>query len=118
MLAKSQMGSNERKGRRMSSEHSPTPTPWKIYEWDESNLTLRSTVEETDVVDICFWDGEPEDCEQARTNAAFILQAVNKHEKLIEALKNLLKLGVCQREDHPAVSDARAVLASLERKEG
>lgn len=80
--------------------HAPqhTPTPWKL----EGNLEI-SGPPEADIYDYRFIaladsqfdqkaDKTPEQEQTDRANAAFIVRAVNAHEELLEALKQLANI--------------------------
>jgi len=98
------------------AEKAHTPTPWKIGA----------------AGDICHgaggWNGVPlhtgwvEDAwindETAKANAAFIVRAVNSHDKLVEALRLVAHSGKFQCFDDDAWDVVNAALASLDQEPG
>lgn len=102
-----------------------TPTPWRVEEWPDDIMDSEGmAVATTDTSGISRV--LPEEVRAA--NAAFIVRAVNNHDKLVEALRwyeeqasNCRKLGgIREGEDARAALDAdggqraRAALEGLE----
>lgn len=112
----------------MTQEHSPLP--WSV---DPHNNILASY--DTDAINPD--DGKPGDCpvvakipgmfgassDTAQANAAFIVRAVNSHDALVSALKEMVlfarqheKLGHVKLD--PRIQMAEATLAQAEKEEG
>jgi hypothetical protein len=72
-----------------------TPRPWDIGDFD---LTLYASVEGSDgpipiadfEFDQTYWDETLPSEEEALANAQFVVQAVNAHEDLVEALRDIV----------------------------
>jgi hypothetical protein len=107
-----------------------TPTPWRVYKTTNGRLLLGiGDADAGGITDAEFglWRSEPE----RSANAAFIVKAVNSHEALVTALRDILdnthvgKAGqiVTERSkygNYPArcYHAARAALASAEAGNG
>lgn len=75
-----------------------TPTPWKVSENENTPLTLNEYHRiHAGIDDICFVEKTDRDLssekyiEVDQANAAYIVRAVNAHEELLAALKNLVE---------------------------
>lgn len=93
-----------------------TPTPWKV---DESQPEQLAVIEDNeDGEGICEMDHSVKDPVACQANAAFIVQAVNAHERLVSALQDCLQalrhapIEGCYGKD--ARYKAEQVLAELE----
>jgi len=62
-----------------------TPTPWK---YEPSTKTLRALPSNYWLATIDSWDGAVDNT----ANAAFIVKAVNAHDKLVKALRDMLAM--------------------------
>lgn len=64
-----------------------TSTPWR---YEEATKTIRSSKENYWLSTMDSWDGAINN----KANAKFIVKAVNNHDRLVEALKNIKELSV------------------------
>jgi hypothetical protein len=83
----------DRKGNEMKTQPTHTPTPWKFK--DEEHGSISISGEDQFITDVGYWDlpEEPQrgwfTQEQAQANAAYIVRAVNAHDRLLTIAKIL-----------------------------
>lgn len=76
-------------GATAGSDHTPTPWTLELEDTTYSNC-FEVQAEGKTIAHVESWNGEDNDAqEEAEANAAFIVRAVNAHDNLVEALKNL-----------------------------
>lgn len=95
-----------------------TPTPWEISEKNNGDYVVYGSGNELVMVDTSYYPVAP-----SPDNAAFILKAVNNHDKLVEALRafvSQIDSAILVEDDHPtshlsdALRDALVILEGLE----
>ena len=97
-----------------------TPTPWHIQPNDDGNGLV--IADETNYW-IAITQNDGDDKAEEGANAALIVQAVNAHARLKDALHLVLPLAIAYAHAHPVgsnqlyVDHARALLAEIEGKE-
>jgi hypothetical protein len=88
-----------------------TPTPWEWRNDQTYNKGQWSIMPGVLIVE--GTDGTPDGDEIDRANAAFIVRAVNAHDKLVEALRRALDEAVADEMDE-WYANAKAALEGLE----
>lgn len=102
----------------MKTKQSHTPTPWKVGMIQEINRGLFRELENgtkptgilIEEIDDELSDETP--IKQHKANAAFIVRAVNCHEELLEALKDIVmhERGEC---DHDNIEECSKVVLKI-----
>ena len=99
----------------------PTPTPWLVERHDDEDGTIAYEIwnhAPAHYHRICTVADYSGDNPPAKANAALIVRAVNSHEALKEALRDLLRYEAVLDDDDPKLiavrAQARAALALAE----
>jgi hypothetical protein len=102
----------------MDSRH--TPTPWSLNEQTVKSPPYELTVAFCGGAAGCSGtDGRIITRQEAEANAALIVRAVNAHDDLVAALRNLISMADFFMTDAPqrvAIEEAQAALAKAEGK--
>ena len=95
----------------MTTTHTPLPWSWINSKWNEGRAG-RLFGESKPVLDT------PEDFIYAtRPDAAFIVRAVNHHDKMLEALRRLLRWEATMGHwESPAWDNARDIIAEVDKE--
>lgn len=114
----------------METDTRHTPTPWEYIPWGQV-IEIRQKPAEGSEGGIAMLNANGNSnagipSRRDRANAELIVQAVNNHEALVEALRGILENcalihnrwgeGCNQKEADAAVKSARALLSQLEAK--
>jgi hypothetical protein len=85
-----------------------TPRPWKAPFIDENDADVISITDEDQMFGICVCrEYSCESKEQMKANAELIVRAVNCHDELVQALKDLLENTVAKDDQsHWAINNA------------